>query len=39
MTARYIGLFAALFALIVFVGVMMGTPFTVRLMVEAFALR
>ena len=37
MTARYIGLFAALFALIVFVGVMMGTPFTVRLMVEAFA--
>lgn len=37
MTARYIGLFAALFALIVFVGVMMGAPFTVRLMVEAFA--
>ena len=37
MTVRYIALFAALFALIVGVGVMMGAPFTVRLIVEAFA--
>ncbi len=37
MTARYIGLFSALFALIVVVGLVMGAPFTVRLMVEAFA--
>jgi branched-chain amino acid transport system permease protein len=37
MTARYIGLFGALFALIVVVATMMGTPFTVRLLVEAFA--
>lgn len=37
MTARYLGLFAALFALIVGVGLFMGTPFTVRLLVEAFA--
>lgn len=37
MTARYIGLFSALFVLIVCVGLFMGTPFTVRLLVEAFA--
>ncbi|HWJ88681.1 MAG TPA: branched-chain amino acid ABC transporter permease [Pelagibacterium sp.] len=37
MTMRYIAVFAALIALIVGVGVMMGTPFTVRLLVEAFA--
>lgn len=37
MTARYIGLFAALFVLIIGVSMMMGAAFTVRLMVEAFA--
>jgi branched-chain amino acid transport system permease protein len=37
MTLRYIGLFAALFALIIAVGVFMGAPFTLRLLVEAFA--
>lgn len=37
MTMRYIGLFGGLFALIVGVGLLMGTPFTLRLLVEAFA--
>ena len=37
MTARYIGLFGALVALIIGVALYMGTPFTLRLLVEAFA--
>ncbi len=37
MTMRYILMFGLLFALIAGVGVAMGAPFTVRLMVEAFA--
>ncbi|WP_116652669.1 branched-chain amino acid ABC transporter permease [Pelagibacterium sediminicola] len=37
MTMRYVGLFSGLFVLIVVVGLFMGAPFTVRLMVEAFA--
>lgn len=37
MTTRYIAAFTGLFALIVAVAVFMGTPFTVRLLVEAFA--
>lgn len=37
MTMRYLGLFSGLFVLILAVGMMMGAPFTVRLMVEAFA--
>ncbi len=37
MTTRYIAAFAGLFALIVAVAMFMGTPFTVRLLVEAFA--
>ncbi|WP_127144206.1 branched-chain amino acid ABC transporter permease [Pelagibacterium montanilacus] len=37
MTLRYVVLFGALFALIVGVGVLMGLPFTLRLLVEAFA--
>ncbi|WP_196260711.1 branched-chain amino acid ABC transporter permease [Pelagibacterium limicola] len=37
MTMRYVGLFSGLFLLIVGVGLFMGSPFTVRLMVEAFA--
>lgn len=37
MTMRYVGLFSGLFVLILVVGLFMGSPFTVRLMVEAFA--
>src|SRR5690554_749047 len=37
MTARYIAAFTALVLLIIGVGMWTGAPFTVRLMVEAFA--
>lgn len=37
MTMRYLGLFSGLFVLILAVGLFMGAPFTVRLLVEAFA--
>jgi branched-chain amino acid transport system permease protein len=37
MTKRYVALFSGLFVLIVVIGLFMGSPFTVRLMVEAFA--
>lgn len=37
MTKRYIALFSALVVLIVLIGIFRGAPFTLRLMVEAFA--